>query len=119
LANALAADHSRDLTALALIAAGASAEDATRFLIRLGDDAAHSVDRIFALVALMRSTRPAVAQRVVMQVAGARSQSAPRKGRHQPTMDPSSTPARAGASKQDHTLVGGVMRRLGLRREQG
>lgn len=120
LADALAGDHSRDLTALALMAAGASVEDATRFLIRLGDDAAHSVDRIFALVALMRATRPSVAQRVVMQVAGARSRTEPRKTRYQPAMDPSSTPARPGASKADNqSLVGGVMRRLGLRREQG
>lgn len=120
LADALAADYSRDLTALTLVAAGVSAEDTTRFLIRLGDEAAHSVDRIFALVALMRRVKPSVAQRVVMQVAGARAQSATRKTRHQPAMDPSGTPARAGAVKQDgHTLVGGVMRRLGLRREQG
>lgn len=120
LVEALAADPSRDLTALALIAAGASAEDATRFLIRLGDDAAHSVDRIFSLVALMRSTRPSVALRVVMQVAGSPYRQPPRKAVHQPAMDPSGTPARAGAAKVENpSLVADVMRKLGLRREQG
>lgn len=120
LTAALAEDSSRDLTALALIAAGATVEDATRFLIRLGDETAHSVDRIFALVALMRYARPAVAQRVVMQVAGVRAQPMPRKGRHQPAMDPSGTPSRVGAAKPDnHTLVTGMIRRLGLQRELG
>jgi uncharacterized protein (DUF2336 family) len=120
LAQALASDASRDLTALTLIAAGASVEDATRFLIRLGDDAAHSVDRIFSLVALMRSTRPSVALRVVMQVAGSPYRQAPRKTIHQPAMDPSGTHARAGAAKVENpSLVADVMRKLGLRREQG
>ena len=103
-----------------MIAAGTSVEDATRFLIRLGDDAAHSVDRIFSLVALMRSTRPSVALRVVMQVAGSPYRQAPRKAIHQPAMDPSGTPVRPGATKVENpSLVADVMRRLGLRREQG
>ena len=71
LAAAMTGDRSRDLVALALVAAGVGPEDATRFLIRLGDEAAHSVERIFALVALMRSVRPAVAWRAVAQIAGA------------------------------------------------
>lgn len=40
LANAIAADTPRDLAALALTASGTTVEEATRFLIRLGDDAA-------------------------------------------------------------------------------
>ena len=120
LAEMLSRDHSRELTALTLIAAGASAEEATRFLIRLGDETAHSVDRVFALVGLMRATRPSVAQRLVTQVAGTPHHAASRRPRHQPAMDPSTTPARAGAAKTETpSLVGGVMRRLGLRREQG
>lgn len=115
--EALDTDRSRDLAALALVAAGASVEDATRFLIRLGDETAHSVDRIFALVALMRSVRPAVAHRLLRQVAGARHL-APRKGQHQPAMDPSGTPARAGSAKpESHATVSGLMRKLGLKRD--
>ncbi|WNJ89206.1 hypothetical protein [Bosea sp. 685] len=120
LAEAMAADTSRDLAALALTAAGASVEDATRFMIRLGDEAAHSVDRIFALVALMRLVRPAVALRIVMQVAGVRTPVVIRKGRHQPAMDPSNSPNRSGAAKpESQTLISDVMRKLGLRRENG
>jgi uncharacterized protein (DUF2336 family) len=119
LAEALDTDRSRDLCALALVAAGVNVEDATRFLIRLGDETAHSVDRIFALVTLMRATRPSVAQRLLRQVAGSRT-TQPRKGQHQPAMDPSGTPVRTGAAKQDnHALVGGIMRKLGLKRDNG
>jgi hypothetical protein len=114
------ADTSRDLAALALTAAGASVEDATRFMIRLGDEAAHSVDRIFALVALMRLVRPAVALKIIMQVAGVRAPVVSRKGRHQPAMDPSNSPNRSGAAKpESQTLISDVMRKLGLRRENG
>jgi uncharacterized protein (DUF2336 family) len=117
LAEALAADRSRDLAALALVAAGASVEDATRFLIRLGDETAHSVDRIFALVALMRATRPNVASRLLRQIGGTRT-TTPRKGQHQPAMDPSGTPMRAGAARpESHALVSTVMRKLGLKRD--
>lgn len=119
LAEAMEADRSRDLVALALVAAGARVEDATRFLIRLGDEAAHSVDRIFALVALMRLVRPGVAERVVMQVAGAQPQQSARRGRHQPAMDPSGTPVRPGASQpESHAAITGIMRTLGLRRDR-
>jgi hypothetical protein len=120
LAEAMAADTSRDLAALALTAAGASVEDATRFMIRLGDEAAHSVDRIFALVALMRLVRPAVALRIVMQVAGVRAPVVSRRGRHQPAMDPSNSPNRSGAARpESQTVISDVMRKLGLRRENG
>lgn len=119
LAQAIATDPSRDLAALALTAAGASVEDATRFLIRLGDEAAHSVERIFAVVALMRSVRPAVALRLVMQVSGTPMPSLLRKGQHQPAMDPSGTPARIGPARPESAMSASeVLRKLGLKREQ-
>ncbi|HEY5793943.1 MAG TPA: DUF2336 domain-containing protein [Bosea sp. (in: a-proteobacteria)] len=120
LAQAIEADGSRDLAALALTAAGASVEDATRFLIRLGDEAAHSVERIFAVVGLMRSVRPAVALRLVMQVAGTPMPSASRRGHHQPVMDPSGTPARIGPARTESAIsAGDVLRKLGAKRDQG
>ena len=119
-AKAIGADRSRDLAALTLTAAGASVEDATRFLIRLGDEAAHSVERIFAVVALMRSVRPTVALRLVMQVSGTPMPSATRKGQHQPAMDPSGTPARIGPARPESAMTAAeILRKLGLRREQG
>lgn len=117
LADALHADRSRDLAALSLVACGISVEDATRFLIRLGDETAHSVPRIFALVELMRSVRPSVALRVAMQVAGTSAQPSARKGQHLPAMVPGGTPSRAGAVRQDSPhVVGEIMRKFGLRR---
>lgn len=115
LATALQADRSRDLAALALVAAGVTPEDATRFLIRLGDETAHSVERIFALVALMRSVRPAVAGRALLQIAGEAARPAGRRGLHQPAMDPSGTPERASPARP--TSVGEIFDRIGLRRE--
>lgn len=120
LAEAIEADRSRDLAALALTAAGASVEDATRFLIRLGDEAAHSVERIFAVVALMRSVRPAVALRLVMQVAGAPMPTVSRRGALQPAMDPSGTPARAVPARPEGAIgASEILRKLAAKREQG
>ncbi len=118
LAQAIANDGSRDLAALALTAAGVSVEDATRFLIRLGDEAAHSVERIFAVVALMRSVRPSVALRLVMQVSGTPMPAASRRGQHQPAMDPSGTPMRIGPARPE-TATGDILRKLGLQRDRG
>lgn len=120
LASALAADLSRDLAALALTAAGASVEDATRFLIRLGDEAAHSVERIFAVVALMRSVRPAVAQRLVAQIGGTAPSATSRKGQHQPAMDPSGTPARVSPARPETAgSTGDILRKIGAKRDGG
>lgn len=120
LAQAMARDASRDLLALALIAAGVSTEEATRLLIRLGDETAHSVERIFALVALMRATGRGVAHRLVMQVAGENAQPIARRSQHQPAMDPSGSPVRPGAAKPDsRTLLDTVRRNLLGKREQG
>jgi uncharacterized protein (DUF2336 family) len=117
LADALHDDRSRDLAALALVASGVGVEDATRFLIRLGDATAHSVPRIFALVGLMREVRPGVALRIVMQVAGGSAAPSARKGQHQPAMAPGGTPSRAGAVRQDSPqIVSEIMRKFGLRR---
>lgn len=118
LAKAMADDLSRDLAALALTAAGASVEEATRFLIRLGDEAAHSVERIFAVVALMRSVRPAVAQRLVAQIGGAARPAPARKGQHQPAMDASGTPARSSPARSESAGgTGEILRKIGARRD--
>lgn len=112
-ATAMANDPSRQLAALALIGCGASPEDATRFLIGLGDDAARSVERIFALVELMRSLQPAVARRLAQQIGGIVPRST-RSGALQPAMDPSGTPARPGAERApSRSIVQEVRRRLG------
>ncbi|MGX5732671.1 DUF2336 domain-containing protein [Bosea thiooxidans] len=117
LANAIARDPSRELAALSLIASGVSVEEATRFLIRLGDEAAHSVERIFALVALMRMVRPAIAFRLLMQIVGLPGSPPQRQGRHQPAMDPSGTPARAGSARPEaQPAMSEVLGRIGARR---
>lgn len=119
LASAIARDPSRELAALSLIASGVSVEEATRFLIRLGDEAAHSVERIFALVALMRMLRPAVAFRLVAQIVGLPGALPQRQGRHQPAMDPSGTPVRAGTSRPEaQPAMSEVLGRIGARRER-
>ncbi|WP_293801584.1 DUF2336 domain-containing protein [uncultured Bosea sp.] len=120
LAVAIAADTSRDLAALVLTACGATVEEATRFLIRLGDDAAHSVERIFALVALMRSARPAIAFRLAMHIAGITAAAPQRRGQHQPAMDPSGTPSRAGNARPEaQPAMSEVLGKIGAKRERG
>ena len=121
LAAAMAGDSSRDLAALCLIASGASVEEATRFLIRLGDETAHSVERIFALVDLMRVVRPSIAFRLSMLIAGAQPLSASqRKGQHQPAMDPSGTPVRPGAARPEaQSGLPEVLGRIGAKRDRG
>lgn len=112
-AAAMADDPSRQLAALALIGCGASPEDATRFLIGLGDDAARSVERIFSLVELMRSLQPAVARRLTQQIGGITPRST-RSGALQPAMDPSGTSARPGAERAPpRGIVQEIRRRLG------
>lgn len=113
LATAMANDSSRQFAALALIGCGASPEDATRFLIGLGDEAAKSVERIFALVELMRSLQPAVARRLAQQIGGIAPRST-RSGTLQPVMDPSGTPARPGAERAPaRGIAQEIRRRLG------
>ncbi|RYE35378.1 MAG: hypothetical protein EOP23_01190 [Hyphomicrobiales bacterium] len=119
LAGAMAADASRDLAALALTASGTTVEEATRFLIRLGDDAAHSVERIFAVVALMRSVRPAIAFRLAMHIAGTTAAAPQRRGQHQPAMDPSGTPSRAGNVRPEaQPAMLDVLGKIGAKRER-
>lgn len=116
---AMAGDASRDLAALALTASGTTVEEATRFLIRLGDETAHSVERIFALVALMRSVRPAIAFRLAMHIAGTAATAPQRRGTHQPAMDPSGTPSRAGNARPEaQPAMSEVLGKIG-RRERG
>lgn len=120
LAQAMSRDLSRDMTAIALIAAGLRIEDATRFLIRLGDETAHSVERIFALVEAMRVLEPAVALRLVRQISGETMPAASRRREHQPAMDPSGTPARAAAARPDNrSILDTVIGKLGPRRSRG
>jgi uncharacterized protein (DUF2336 family) len=119
MAAAMAGDTSRDLAALALTASGTTVEEATRFLIRLGDETAHSVERIFALVALMRSVRPAIAYRLAMHIAGTTTAAPQRRGQHQPAMDPSGTPSRAGNVRPEvQPAMSEVLGKIG-RRDRG
>ena len=119
MAAAMAGDASRDLAALALTASGTTVEEATRFLIRLGDETAHSVERIFALVALMRAVRPAIAFRLAMHIAGTAPAALQRRGQHQPAMDPSGTPSRAGNARPEaQPAMSEVLGKIG-RRDRG
>jgi hypothetical protein len=114
-AHALETDHTRQLAALTLIGTGVSVEDATRFLISLGDDAAKSIDRIFRLVELMRMLSPAVARRLAQQIGGIRERGE-RPGLLQPSMDPSGTAARPGAERAPaRPAIRDVLRKLGGR----
>lgn len=97
-ARAIADDHSRQLAALTLVSCGASPEEATRFLIGLGDDTALSVQRIFALADLMRLLTPATARRLALQI-GQLSEHGSARPALQPAMDPSGTPVRPGAER--------------------
>lgn len=124
LAAVLVRDSTREAAALALAALGASVEMATRFLIRLGDEAACSVKLIFAHVDLMRTTRPGTAVRILAAVsddAGLRlALAGPRQAsEHQPFMaegGTSSRPAAPGRQSPRRTLAGTVDR--ALRRDQ-
>lgn len=112
-ARIIADDHSRQLAALTLVGCGASPEEATRFLIGLGDDTALSVQRIFALADLMRLLTPATARRLALQI-GRLSENAGFRPNLQPAMDPSGTPVRAGAERPAaRSNVQEVLRRLG------
>ncbi|WP_332684333.1 DUF2336 domain-containing protein [Bosea sp. (in: a-proteobacteria)] len=112
-AQALASDHSRQLSALTLVGCGASPEEATRFLIGLGDDTALSVQRIFALADLMRLLNPATARRLALQIGGLAEHGGARPAL-QPAMDPSGTPARAGGERPAaRSSVQEMLRRLG------
>jgi hypothetical protein len=119
LAAAMLEDASREIASLALIGAGLRAEDATRFLIRLGDEAAHSVERVFALVSLMRSIRPAVARRLVLSIAGETHIAPRRRGNHQPAMDPSGTPDRGVDRGEAHPALSEIIGRIAPTRERG
>jgi uncharacterized protein (DUF2336 family) len=112
-ARAIADDHSRQLAALTLVGCGASPEEATRFLIGLGDDTALSVQRIFALADLMRLLTPATARRLALQI-GRLSEHGAARPALQPAMDPSGTPARPGAERPAaRSSAQEMLRRLG------
>jgi hypothetical protein len=104
-AAAMTLDTSRKLAGLALLAIGATVEDAVRFAIKLGDASSASVSIIFALVETLRLATPATALRLVRAIGGATVAPAMRHAvRHVPVADPSGTPNRltpAGASAQE------------------
>lgn len=114
-AERLAQDQTRQLSALTLIACGASPEAATRFLIGLGDDTARSVNRIYGLVELMRMLTPGVARRLALQIGGLSEEETQRPAL-QAAMDPSGTPARASGERAAARSAGPeISRRLGGR----
>lgn len=117
LAEALRADTGRELGAIALAAGGASPEEATRFLIRLGDEAARSVGQIFAIVALLRELTQPVALRLLEQIVGGTELREAAKPRPlQPLMDPSTSPTRVGQPRREgRSVLDEVRKGLGLK----
>lgn len=104
-AAAMTLDTSRKLAGVALLAIGATVEDAVRFAIKLGDESSASVAVIFSLVETLRLATPATALRLVRAIGGHDIQSRPQRAtRHVPFADPSGTPERgsqAGAAAQE------------------
>jgi uncharacterized protein (DUF2336 family) len=112
--SAMVADTSRELAALACLTISLGVEEATRFLILLGDDAARSVERIFTLVDLMRTTTPGTALRLIALATGDSSASQPRDiGQHVPVMDASGTGARAAPGRTQRLPASKVLDKLG------
>jgi hypothetical protein len=94
-AAAMTLDKSRKLAGLALLAIGATVEDAVRFTIKLGDESACSVAVIFGLAETLRAATQATSLRLLRAIAGADivAKAAP-VARHVPVSDPSGTPDR-------------------------
>jgi len=70
----------------------------------------------------MRATRPVIARRLIQHIAGLTPAAAQRRGQHQPVMDPSGTPSRAGtgaARPDSQPAMSDVLGRVGLQRERG
>jgi hypothetical protein len=83
-----------ELLPLALRALGVEEEDAIRILLTLHPAVSHSVGTVFALVRILRTVARPTALALVEAILAARTAFAP-TGRHQPAMDPSSTPVAA------------------------
>jgi hypothetical protein len=101
-AAAMTLDLSRKLAGLALIAMGATPEDAVRFAIRLGDESAKSVPVVFGLAGTLRQINASAAQRLIKAIGGADIAITPeRAGRHVPAADPSLSPQRRGTAREE------------------
>lgn len=90
-------DSSRELTCLALMAAGITASDAIRMLLRTGDAVALDSARLGQLVELMRSTSRQAATILLATLVPKVAQVAEASERttHVPAMVPGGTPSRA------------------------
>ena len=93
-ATAASADASRELVGLALVAAGISPQDATRMLLRTGDEVAQDSAALHAVVHVMRTTTPQAAELILSAVWPRHQTPAQMPGQHVPVMAPGGTPVR-------------------------
>ncbi len=93
------ADPTRELAALALVSLGIAAEDATRMLLRTGDDVARSSRQLHAVVAMMRATTRGAAD-LILEAMWPRLTQPRRAAMHVPVMAPGGTPSRAPAGSR-------------------
>ena len=91
---AASADASRELAGLALVAAGISPEDATRMLLRTGDEVARNSPRLHAVVNVMRSATPQAAELILSAVWPRHHAQMSPQGQHVPVMAAGGTPSR-------------------------
>lgn len=98
---ALLADESGELLALLLVGLGIEPEDGGVIFISGDDDVAHSVDAVFGLVALMRTTARSTAETIIAATCGLDPQRSVRPARHVPAMDPAVSYPADGSRRQD------------------
>lgn len=97
----LLADRSGELLALLLIGLGVEPEDGGVIFISGDDDIAHSVDSVFRLVALMRTTARSTAETIVAAVCGLSHDRNLRQARHVPALDPAMSYREDTSLRQD------------------
>ena len=98
----LLADQSGELLALLLVGLGIEPEDGGVIFISGDDDIAHSVEAVFGLVALMRTTARSTAETVVAAACGLSADRNTRSVRHVPAFDAAiSYPADASRRQQE------------------
>jgi hypothetical protein len=78
-ARVLIADSQGDALALALAALGFASDSATRVFLCADASISHDTDRVRALVAILRSTPPRAAARIVASIVGAARNDATRQ----------------------------------------
>ncbi len=107
-AAAASADASRELVGLALVAAGISPEDATRMLLRTGDEVARNSLALHAVVHVMRTTSPQAAELILSSAWPRQHVPAQMPGQHQhvPVMAPGGTPARGTRGMTTNAMAG-------------